>query len=392
MPDAGAPLPRPPISAVTFDDDQPPRVRWDVVVAAFAVATLLRFAYFYFDDLARQMQGTLLRRVLEEGTGNLASLLLFPIALYAERWWPLDRGRWRRTWPLHVAAYVVYSVAHTTVIASLRAVLFPALGQGPYDYGLMRMRYVMESAQDFFSYATFVGILALIRAQQSLRAKERRTAALERDAANARLEALSLRLQPHFLFNALNTIASTAYQDPVATDELIGRLGDLLRQSLRTTDRQELPLREEIALLDAYRAFVDARFGDRIHITVQVDPAAEECAVPAFLLQPLVENAVRHGTTLEFAVTNIHISARRAGGQLAIVIENDAPGAVYDPERLGTGLGTTRDRLALLYGSRAALDVDADGTVFRVSVRIPATRALPAELLAPASDDARAHR
>jgi two-component system, LytTR family, sensor kinase len=390
-PDAGGNVVdmRPDIASGALVDDRPPTIRWRYVVGAFALATVLRFSYFYFDDLARQVHGTLLHRLLEEATGNIASALLFPIAVIAERRFPLDRGRWRRTWPIHALGYVAYSLAHTTIIAGLRALAFPLAGQGAYDYGSMPARYVMESAQDFFSYAMFVGVLTLLRVQQHLRDKERRTVELQRDAANARLESLSLRLQPHFLFNALNTISSTAYLDPVATDELIGRLGELLRQSLRTTDRQEIPLAEELSVLHAYQALVEARFGERVRFAFDVDPAATALAVPAFLLQPLVENAVQHGAALEYGNTSITIHASTKDAMLVLIVENDSP-ATFDASRTGTGLGTTRDRLALLYGGDAELEVNGDGTVFRVTVRIPAHVAPPS--LTVADEHARAHR
>lgn len=354
-------------------DDQAPRLSWRLVAAFFFAAAFLRFAYFYLDDLTRQVPDTFVRRLLEEGTGIFASALFFPIAVLVERRFPLSEGRWRRSWPAHVAGYIAYSVAHTSVLALSRALLFPAFGQGAYDYGLLSVRYFMESAQDFFSYGTFVGVLTLLRVQARLRAKELHAVQLERDAARARLEALSLRLQPHFLFNALNTISSTIYDDPIAADELVGRLGDLLRQSLRVTDRQEITLGEELDVLRAYLSFVDARFGDRVRSTIDVDPQLTELAVPAFLLQPLVENAVRHGVSLEHGDSEISISAKSEGGNLCLTVENTSASVNADESpRLGTGLGTTRDRLQLLYGAAASLDIVHRGDRFRVSVRVPA--------------------
>ncbi|MGE5733245.1 MAG: sensor histidine kinase, partial [Gemmatimonas sp.] len=246
------------------EGDRPPHVSWRLFVLLFGASTVLRFAYFYLDDLTRQLPGTFVPRLIEEGTGNFASALLFPIALLAERYFPVDGGRWRRNAFVHVLGYIAYSTAHTTVIALTRPPIFAAAGLGHYDYGLMSVRYFMESAQDAFSYATFLGILTLMRVNARLRERDVRAAQLERDAVSARLESLSLRLQPHFLFNALNMISSTVYEDPVAADELIGRLGELLRESLSTTDRQEISLGEELEVLRAYLSFVDARFGDRV--------------------------------------------------------------------------------------------------------------------------------
>jgi LytS/YehU family sensor histidine kinase len=291
----------------------------------------------------------------------------------------------------HVAGYVAYSTLHTTLIAGMRAVVFPMLGYGPYDYGIMSVRYFMEAAQDLFSYGTYLAVLTLLRVQHHLRAREVRAAELERDAANARLEALSLRLQPHFLFNARNTISSTVYEDAAAADDLIGRLGELLRASLRTSDRQEISLAEELEILGAYRALVEARFGDRARFAIEIDDAARSLAVPAFLLQPLIENAVRHGMTLEFGHVEIVVNAAVNRGVLRLIVENDAPdtGGVATPD--GTGLGATRDRLRLLYGTEASLDTTRAGGRFRVIVTIPAHDAAPVDPPLEEST-ARAHR
>ena len=373
------------------EEDRPPRVSWPAAAALFAGSAVLRFAYFYFDDLTRRIQGTLVPRLIEEITGNLASALFFPIAVIAERRFPLDAGRWRRNWWVHVLGYVAYSTLHTTFLALSRAVLFPVFGQGRYDYGILTFRYVMESSQDLFSYAAFIAVLTLMRVQQKLRDRELRAAVLERDAANARLDALSARLQPHFLFNALNTISSKAYEDPVVADELIGRLGDLLRESLRTGGRPEIPLNEELEVLQAYLAFVDARFGDRIRCSIDVDPAATALAVPAFLLQPLVENAVRHGAAVDGSGAEVQVVVRRTAHALTLVVENDSATEHGEPPHFGTGLGATRDRLAILYGSAASIETSAIDGRFRVTISIPARAAGPSpahrELV-----DAGAHR
>ncbi|HEY9227701.1 MAG TPA: histidine kinase, partial [Gemmatimonadaceae bacterium] len=321
-----------------FDaEDQPPRIRWGLVASLFACAFVARFAYFYLDDLTRQEPGTFLERLLEEGTGIFAGAALFPLVVLVERRFPVTQGRWRRTWPMHVGAYVLYSALHTTVMALSRNVLFPLFGQGTYDYGVMSVRYFMEAAQDVVSYFTFIGILTLVRVQQHLRFRERRAAELQRDAANAKLEALSLRLQPHFLFNALNTISSTVYDDPVAADEMIGRLGDLLRRTLRTGEQHEIRLDDELETLRAYLTFIDARFGERLTIRLDVDPAAHALSVPGLLLQPLVENAVRHGSTREFERSEIEIRIAQRGTTLTIVVENDVATPATQ-SRDGTGL------------------------------------------------------
>jgi two-component system, LytTR family, sensor kinase len=360
----------------SLDDDRPPRVRWPIVFLLFTAAGLLRFTYFYLDDITRSSHGTFVRRLLEESTGAYAALLLFPLLIAVERRFPLSLGRWRSNWAAHLATYAGYTAMHTTLLAVSRDVISPLIGNGAYDYGRMPVRYFMEAPEDFIAYCVFVAILTLIRVQNHLRVRELRTAAIERDAANARLEALSLRLQPHFLFNALNTISSVVYVDPVAADNMIGRLGDLLRSALRTGDRHEVTLGEELDSLRAYLTFVEARFGDRLHCRLEVDSSLTDLAVPALVLQPLAENAVHHGTALEYGDLDILIAITRHGGALRIVVENDTDEAPATTERVGTGLGTTRDRLRLLYGPDAELQATSEHGRFRVTIRLPA-RQLP---------------
>jgi hypothetical protein len=372
----------PPIDA---DLDRAPTIRARVVLGLFAAAGFTRFAYFYLDDLTRQLHGTLLRRVLEEGTGLLASITLFPIAVLVERRFPLDRGRWRRSWLPHLGGLVLYSLLHTTFMALTRRLLFPAVAHAPYDYGILSIRYAMEASQDVVSYATFVGLLTLLRTQQRLRDREVHAAKLERDAVNANLESLRLRLQPHFLFNALNTISSAVYENPVVADELIGRLGDLLRRSLESSDRPEIALSEELDVLHAYQAFVEARFGDRTTFHYDIAPAAEPMIVPAFLLQPLVENGVHHGLSSEFSHVRLVVGATVGAGRLRIRIENTTPPARERGQRVGVGLGATAARLRLLYGSDASLTTDDRDDRFVVTIELPARPAAARATAGPPS-------
>jgi hypothetical protein len=386
------------------DDDRPVRISWPVVLAVFTAAGLLRFTYLYLDDVARGVPATIVHRLLEEATGAYAAMLLFPVIAAVERANPLTNGRWRERWLVHLATFLGYSAAHTTLLALGRRWLFSLFGLGPYDYGWMPARYLMEAPQDLISYCGFIGVLSFLRVQRLLREREVRATALERDAATARLEALSLRLQPHFLFNALNTIASTVYVNPVVADTMIGRLGDLLRRALRASDRQEIPVREELETLHAYMTFVEARFGDRLRCSLRIDDAARDLAIPALLLQPLVENAVRHGASVEYGHSEILIEVSRRGDRLEIVVENDVEEAPQTEPHVGTGLGATRDRLKLLYRGHAALETSTRDRRFRVRISIPASTASgdEANVQRPpdeghekplwSEDDARAHR
>jgi signal transduction histidine kinase len=366
----------------SIERDPPPESRRGFWIAAgllFLAGGLLKAVYLWLDDVARGDQGMLPVRLVEELTGSGFAFPLFAALVVVARRWPIERGVWRRHLPAHVVALLVYSALHTTCLALSRAVLFPLLGLGEYDYGRMPVPYFMELPNDAISYAVYMALLRAVDYYHALRQRERREAALERSLARAELESLRLRLQPHFLFNALNTISSTMYDDPAAADVMIGHLADLLRESLRSAHATEVPLREELRLLESYAALMRARFGDGLTIAVDTEAGLERAAVPPLILQPLVENAVRHGNATRLGRGRVEVRARAEGRALVLTVEDDGPGAPadVDPLRSGVGLSTTADRLRLLYGTAGALAVQpAAGGGFAVTARLP-LRVLP---------------
>ncbi len=371
--------------------ERSPRISWPALLAIFTAIALLRFTYFYLDDVTRGQVGTWATRLLEESTGAYAAMLVFPIIAFAERKFPVAQDRWRRSLPWHAAAFVPYTLAHTTLMWASRAALSPLLGLGAYDYGRMPWRYFMEAGEDVLAYALFLCLLTFLRVQLRLRDREVHALELARDAAEARLASLGDRLQPHFLFNALNTISSTVYDDPATADEMISRLGDLLRQSLRTGDRQQISVAEELALLRSYVAFVEMRFGERLSIIIAADSASASLALPAFLLQPLVENAVRHGSAIDGGAAEVTVAIARELEWLDVTVENDVAAQPTSAPGTGTGLRATRDRLQLLYGDAHRFDARRDGNRFRVSVRVPARAAAPAIPSLALTETHRAH-
>jgi LytS/YehU family sensor histidine kinase len=183
------------------------------------------------------------------------------------------------------------------------------------------------------------------------RARALRASELERSLAEARLRTLQTQLQPHFLFNALNTISAFVERDPRGARRMIEHLGDLLRFSLQHSARQETTLEEELQALEHFLAIQRVRFEDRLEVSVSVEPGARRAAVPGLILQPLVENAIRHGASLE-RPSRITISAVRDNGDLRLRVADDGPGLPPGwqmEESAGIGLSNTRQRLAQLY-------------------------------------------
>ena len=378
---------------------------WLFAFVLHTVAGVLRFAYVWLDDLARDERGTLAVRLVEEATGAYTAMLLFVgVVVLARRYPPFDRARWRRHLPVHLAGVLVYSAVHTTLMLVSRTAAFAALGMGAYDYGRMSLRYPMELGNDVVGYGMILVIVAAYDTWRALRDRELREARLAAGLAEAELRNLRLQLQPHFLFNALNTISSTMYDDPRAADRMIGQLAELLRLSLRTSHAHEVPLDGELEVLDHYLGLMRARFGDRLRVTVHADAESRRAMVPSLLLQPLVENAVRHGGVAARGAGEIVVRARRDGDLLRIDVEDDGPGAPPDADLLGSGVGlrSTAERLRLLYrdaGTLAAGNLPSGGFAVRVTVPFrasaaPATaaRAAAANASLPLVANARADR
>lgn len=195
-----------------------------------------------------------------------------------------------------------------------------------------------------------------------------------------RLNALRLQLEPHFLFNALNTISSEVGTRPESAREMIDNLSVLLRKSLECQERNEITLAQEVALLDRYIAIQTLRFGDRIAIRIDIDPEMLSTPVPSMLLQPLVENAIRHGLESRIEGGVVIVTARRIGGELHIEVADDGVGlpAHWNADSCtGLGLRVTRERLEVLYpgfGSSRLVLARRKGEGTEVHIRIPLHR------------------
>ncbi len=240
--------------------------------------------------------------------------------------------------------------------------------QMPLYFGLGALFYLLSSG---LHYAAIASI--------EQREAERHVAEARSLARESQLQALKFQLNPHFLFNSLHSIAALATIDGARAREMCIRLSDFLRAGLGLGDRESIPLREELALARSYLEVERVRFGERLHVEESVAPECEDCLVPALLLQPLVENAVKHGIAGLVEGGSIRLFARRNGAGVAIDIENgyDAESAEATPPRHGgIGLAHVQRRLAVRYGddatfeARAAETTDA-GPVYRVSLRLP---------------------
>ena len=365
---------------------QPTIWRTSLVAAAIALAGgLLKFWYLYLDDLARQHPDMLRMRILNESTGTVTFILLLPAIVWAARKFPFaghpskpkagalgtpGERPWWKVAPIHLAVAVVLSFCHTSLMAISRIVLSPMVGLGPYDYGQMRWRYPMEFSNYVVLYAVFIVALTLFDYYRELRRRQIAAAEMETRLAQAQLQNLQLQLQPHFLFNALNTISSVMYEDVKRADSMLAQLSELLRRTLRRPNAQQVPLEEEIETVRMYLRIMQERFGGDLRVEIAMDPEVAHVLVPQLLLQPLVENSIRHAAgTSPLQVT---VRAARSDDDLLLRVSDNGPGMQTAALEKGIGLTNTAQRLAALYGERQKLTFDNEPSGgLTVTVRIP---------------------
>ncbi len=334
-----------------------------IIFGLFTAIGLLMFAYRYLDFAARGNQINILVPLLEEMTGAWTAALLYPLLARFARSHPIGE-HFLKFFPLHLAVMAGYSVTHTLMMWGSRSALFPFFGLGRYDYGIMTMRFPMEFFFDVICYWVTITILYLFD-------RRVRAAQLEGKLAEARLQNLRLQLQPHFLFNALNTISSVMYEDPRKADAMISSLSDLLRNTLQESSAQEVRLDREIQTLELYLEIMRRRFEEKLRVDVRVSPDVEQALVPQLLLQPLVENSIRHGIDPLTNGVSVTVTAERDGDAIRLQVRDSGRGISQGYKR-GTGLSNTAERLRQLYGSRHKLELEncADGGLL-VTVAVP---------------------
>ena len=312
--------------------------------------------------------------------GNMPWWLLWalftPPAVALARRAPLMGERWRRGVLVHVVASLAFATAHLVVEGT---VFWLTVSRARVDLATqVRSLFGGYLPLDVVTYWAIVGAAHALHAHQrwrdaALQAAQAsaRAARLELGLSDARLQALRMELNPHFLFNALNAVSGLVRRgERDAAVTMLARLGELLRATLDRETAAEHALEEELALLELYVDIERARFGDRLTVTVGANAEARRAVVPALLLQPLVENAIRHGVARRPGAARIAVSAWRDGDRLHIVIEDDCGGLCGVP-REGIGLSNTRARLAARWGDRAALAlVHAQGGA-RVTLDFP---------------------
>jgi two-component system LytT family sensor kinase len=279
-----------------------------------------------------------------------------PLVLWLARRFRIERSNWRRRLAVHLLAgtalAIIWAACHVTIDS-----LFSGESRLLAPFNLARNVFVMLD-KELLVYFIIILISHAAIYYQRYREGELR-------ASQAQLQALKMQLHPHFLFNALHAISALVHSDPDAADKMIARLGDFLRLTLDASATQEVPLRRELEFLNCYLEIERVRFNDRLTTSLDVDPRVLDCRVPNLILQPIVENAIRHGVAPRAAPGHVEISAERRGDVLRLEVRDNGVGLSNgsthgSAPKGGVGLSNTRARLEQLYGSAHRFEL-ADG-------------------------------
>lgn len=304
----------------------------------------------------------------------VAAILGLPVIAITRRGLARGWSRLRLTVASAVTALLYAAVWTTFVTLSVIRFAPPEAAATYIKWGMW-----WQFVTGLFLGTAVLGTVIFLHNARRLREQQARAAQAEALQARAELAALRAQLQPHFLFNALHSIAAVMRSDPQGAEHALEQLGSMLRYALgvQRDDREEVTLAEELEFVRAYLAIEQLRLGDRLRIDEVVDPDALECAVLAFTLQPLVENAVRHGISASSRGGVVRITASVEEDQLCIAVADDGVGAQADVLQAngaeqGVGIRAVTQRLNARYGSAASLRIEtAPGRGFRVSITLP---------------------
>jgi two-component system, LytTR family, sensor kinase len=342
---------------------------WTLLGLFFAGQTYLVYANVFGQKI------TWVRAIASALSDWYVWALLAPFILRFARHYPIERNNWLWGLAIHLPACILASIVHLVLgIGVLQ--LFKRADVYPFAYvESFKLNFSVQFHWNVLTYWLLVSASLAVDYYSKYRERELKASQLEARLAQAQLQALKMQLHPHFLFNTLNAISALMYMDVDAADRMLARLSDLLRLTLANDGAQEVTLKQELEFLKRYLEIEQTRFEDRLTVKMEIDPETLDAQVPNLLLQPLVENAIRHGIAPRSEPGRIEIRARRENGMLQLHVRDDGPGLPAGqsaPLREGIGLTNTRARLQQLHGPahRFELSNAADGG-FLVSLAVP---------------------
>jgi two-component sensor histidine kinase len=341
-------------------------------LALFGVATIVAVLwsierYFYARVIGEPVALTQL--VPAELIFTYALALLTPLAMMVAKRYPVWGPQPLRNWAVQLGAMVAFVITHIGIFSLATAAIGPAgsFAALPEIFGRSLLTWTVLDA---IAYATLIiihhaAIYYRVSKDRAIRASQ-----LEARLAQAQLQMLRMQLQPHFLFNTLHSISALMHKDVRRADSMVAALSDLLRMSLQNIGAQEVPLQSEIEFLQRYVEIMTLRFGDRLQVSMDIDPEVRDARVPNLFLQPLVENSFRHGFG-DLGQGAIRITIWRDDDMLRCDVVDNGRG-LRAGHKEGVGLASTRQRLAHLYGDNHAFSLrGAPGEGVYVSMAIP---------------------
>jgi len=335
--------------------------RWGLIFIIWTLFGLFLASQMYMDYSRSDRPFKWHKILLLEMCYGYIWALLTPLMLWLARKFPIERNRWRESLAIHILASLFIGFT-TRLMHDLMFYFFVYDGDRPIT--LVR---VLQNIYLIFDYGMLIyWVILLINYSfdyyRRYQEGEVKASRLETQLAQAELQALKMQLQPHFLFNTLHSISALLHKDVNAADTMIARLGDFLRLTLENAGTQEVSLQEEIEFLRCYLEIERMRFRDRLTVHINIAPDALAARVPNLILQPIVENAIRHGIAPRSKPGRIEIYARRQDGLLQVQVTDDGPGLPVNGNskgklKEGVGLANTQARLQQIYGKSHRLDL-----------------------------------
>jgi two-component system LytT family sensor kinase len=354
--------------------------RWFWIAAIWSCVGLFDATQTVFAMRAEGMQHAWVNLFVTLLLSWLPWALATPLVLQLGRAYPPIQ--WRRffTWFVHPAAIAAIGVVYAAWSASLEELLNPwAKNPGPESFGyLWSYKFYNGFLSSSLLYGAILLASAMLDSRERLANEQTETARLNEQLSKAQLDALRRQIEPHFLFNTLNAIAALIReQRNDAAVSMIAGLSDFLRRVLQDSDRQQVPLGEELEFTQKYLDIQKVRFAERLQFNVDVPADLFSAQVPSLILQPMVENAVKHGIAKRVLGGSIRIAGSHSNGTLTLTVYNDGPGlpADWDKTKSGIGMSNVRTRLQSLYGTAFELSMQnqEQGGV-EVSVSVPFVR------------------
>jgi two-component system LytT family sensor kinase len=362
----------------------PPSTPWRLIVAVWTMYGLLLSAQLHVSGvLSGSTTYTWGRSLVLQMPQACAWALATPAIMWLGRRLPLEGPGW----PSHVAVHLPISLGFVLAIdvgyAYLASVVLPPGPNTPPVLIRAERVFAAWALSDGLLYWMVLAVSYAAEHHRRLREREVAASELRTQLAQAELQALKMQIQPHFLFNALHTIGGLVRTgDSANAVKVVAGLGDLLRRILDEASQQEVSLEHELEFIRNYLTIEQVRFRDRLQVRVDVNPTLLAARVPHLVLQPLVENAVRHGIGQRISAGLVAVEARRSDDRLELIVRDDGPG-LDDATRPGIGLSNVRDRLRRMYGLECSVDVanaPEGGVAARITLplRIPAAPGSPA--------------